>query len=166
MCLRVALKIALELPLNLPQSCSSWPTNLEFAQSFAPHFGLTVRRAINTGQRVRKTSGLIWSEVKRPAVRHTIGGSMALTKKTARDQAMRTVVTCPYCKKRMQAGQLAYKHVCKKHLTGAQPQQASLRTLDRLWGKAVQRLSPDSPSPSSPSAASSNSSGSNSPIRM
>jgi len=46
----------------------------------------------------------------------------------------------------MQARALAYKHVCKKQLTAEQFQQASLRELDRLWGKAIQRLSPDSSS--------------------
>ena len=78
-------------------------------------------------------------------------GNMALTKKTAQNQAMCKVVTCPYCKKRMQARNLAYKHVCKKQLTGEDLQQVSLRKLDKLLERAVHRLSPES-SPSSHSS--------------
>ena len=78
--------------------------------------------------------------------------NMALTKRTAQNQAMRTVVTCPYCKKRMQARHLAYKHVCEKQLTTDDLQQVSLCKLDKLLGKAVRRLSPESsPSSNSPS---------------
>ena len=82
-------------------------------------------------------------------------GNMALTKSTAENKAMRTVVTCPYCKKRMQARHLAYKHVCKKQPTADDLQQVSLQKLDKLLGTAVQRLSPE------PSSSSSSSNGIN-----
>jgi ABC-type cobalamin transport system ATPase subunit len=65
-------------------------------------------------------------------------------KNAARKQALCTTVTCPYCKRRMQARNLAYRHICKKQpteYTDEELQQVSLRKLDRLLGRAVYRLS-------------------------
>ena len=58
-------------------------------------------------------------------------------------EAMRTMVHCPFCKAQCQARTLAYKHRCKKPRAEEELRQIGLRRLAALQERAVQRLTPE-----------------------
>ena len=70
--------------------------------------------------------------------------------KTIYQEAQRTKLSCPNCKKTMQARYLAYQHRCKRPRADGELRQAGLRRLAALQERAVQRLASSEGSNSNP----------------